>query len=52
MDIESGDYEVHEDDSTASRRLLSRHPDGVLYGVRIGHRAAYRLGAHMARNDA
>lgn len=50
MDIATGDYEVDEDDLTATRRILSRHPQGVLYGVRIGHRAAYRLGGHVTRS--
>ena len=29
--------------SNASERLLARRPDAALFGVRIGHRAAYRL---------
>lgn len=51
MDIESGDFEVDQDDLTATRRILSRHPHGMLYGVRIGHRAAYRLGGHVTRSE-
>jgi hypothetical protein len=48
LDIESGEYEIDEDDLTASRRLEARQPGAVIYGVRIGHPAAYRLGGHFA----
>ena len=51
MDIASGDYEVDDDDLTATRRILSRHPQGILYGVRIGRRAAYRVGATFSSNS-
>jgi hypothetical protein len=44
LDIATGDYEIAEDDLTASDRLLARHPDAILYGLRIGQQAAYRLG--------
>lgn len=44
MDIESGEFEVAADDLTATRQLLLRRPQAVVYGLRIGHPAAYRLG--------
>lgn len=44
IDIETGDYEIDPDDALATKRLLTRHPDAVVYGVRIGYPAAYRLG--------
>lgn len=47
IDIESGDYEIDEHDVEASLRLLERRPEGVLFGIRIGHRAAYRLGMRL-----
>jgi len=46
LDVNTGDYEVDAEDLTASERLLARRPDAVLFGVRIGHRAAYRLGGN------
>jgi hypothetical protein len=49
LDIVTGDYEIADDDLTASDRLLARRPNGILYGVRIGHPAAYRLGGHFVR---
>jgi 2,3-bisphosphoglycerate-independent phosphoglycerate mutase len=44
IDVESGDYEIDSNDATASRRLLERRPDAVIYGLRVGYRAAYSLG--------
>ena len=43
LDVNTGDYEIDAEDLTASKRLLARRPDAVLFGVRVGHRAAYRL---------
>ncbi len=44
LDIQTGEYEIDEDDLTATRRLMEKCPDAVLYGLRIGYPAAYRLG--------
>ena len=44
VDIESGDYEVADDDLTASDGILARRPNAVLYGLRVGRNYAYRLG--------
>jgi hypothetical protein len=44
LDIESGEYEIDQDDLVATKRILARCPDAVLYGLRIGYLAAYRLG--------
>lgn len=44
VDIESGDYEVADDDLSASDRMLARKPDARLYGLRVGRDYAYRLG--------
>lgn len=43
LDLNTGAYEI-DDDLTASERLLTRHPDAEIYGVRIGYPTAYRLG--------
>ena len=48
VDVETGDYEIDADDLAATRRALAKRPDAVLYGVRIGHPTAYRLGGHSA----
>jgi hypothetical protein len=44
MDVVTGEYEIADDDMTASHRIFDRHPDGVLYGIRIGYPAAFRIG--------
>ena len=48
LDIETGEYEIAPDDLLATKRLLAKRPDAVLYGLRIGFPAAYRLGGHFA----
>lgn len=48
IDIETGDYEIDNDDLQATKRALSKRPDAVLYGLRIGYPTAYTLGGHFA----
>ncbi len=52
LDIKSGEYEVDEEDAVATKRLLARRPEAVLYGLRVGHRAAYHLGARAASSGS
>jgi hypothetical protein len=47
LDIETGQYEIDAEDLAASKRLLARLPGAVLYGVRVGSPAAYRLGRSL-----
>ncbi len=44
IDIETGDYEIDEDDLVATQQLLATHPNAVIYGLRIGFPTAYRIG--------
>ena len=44
VDIETGDYEVDTDDLSPSMRLLAKRPEAVIYSLRIGFRAAHRIG--------
>jgi hypothetical protein len=44
IDIETGAWEMDADDYTATERLLSQLPDAQIWLVRVGHRAAYRIG--------
>ena len=44
LDIETGEYEINPDDVVATKRAMAKRPDAVLYGLRIGYPAAYRLG--------
>ena len=48
IDVLTNDYEIDDDDLAASDRILARNPGAVLYGVRIGYPAAYRLGCCAA----
>lgn len=45
VDVTTGSYEVDENDVAASDRTLEKNPDAVLYLMRVGHPAAYRIGA-------
>ena len=47
IDIETGTYEIDDDDLTATKRVLAKRPEAILYGLRIGYPTAYRLGAHF-----
>ena len=54
IDIFSGDYEVGDDDRTATNRLFERQPDALTWAARPGYPAPYykHIGrkppAHMA----
>jgi len=50
VDIETGGYEVDEDQLAASERALARHAGAALYGMRIGYRAAGRIGGGALRS--
>ena len=50
IDIETGDYEIGDDNSLeAPRRLHLRHPGAAVYTLRIGYNAAYALGGVLER---
>ena len=44
LDVETGDYEIDENDMSAVRRFKDKRPGALFYIIRIGHSAAYRLG--------
>lgn len=48
LDVDSGDYEIDDDDVIATRRLLERRPAALHYGVRIGEESAYRIRSERA----
>jgi hypothetical protein len=48
IDIETGEYEIDTDDLVATKRLLAKRPDAILYGLRIGFPTAYRIGGHFS----
>lgn len=43
IDIETGEYEINADDLGATKQLLAKHPNAVIYGLRIGYPTAYRI---------
>ena len=49
IDVETGEFEVDEDDLEATKRVLAKRPDAVLYGLRVGYPTAYTLGGHIAK---
>lgn len=46
IDIETGDFEVDENELAASDRLRARRPNGQVWMRRIGSRFACRFGSH------
>jgi len=51
LDIETGEYEIDQDDLTATKRILAKRPEAVLYGLRIGYPTAYRIGGFSKAPD-
>ena len=49
IDIESGAYEVDEDELTAFDRLRARVPQAQIWLVRVGSRYVHRFGGHGLR---
>jgi hypothetical protein len=46
IDIETGEYELAQDELTASNRLLAHRPQAQVWIRRIGSRYLYRFGHH------
>ncbi len=44
VDVDSADYEVHEDDYTATMLLRGRRPLADIWLGRVGQPTAYRIG--------
>ena len=51
IDIETGDYEMDDDEMAASRRAHARHPEGAFFGMRVGYRTSGTLGGSWERVD-
>jgi hypothetical protein len=45
VDVDSGEYAVADDELEAFARARERAPEGLLFLIRVGHRAAHRIGA-------
>lgn len=48
IDIETGHYELDQDDFTATEKLLAQQPNAQIWLVRIGHASTYRIGGPRA----
>ena len=48
IDVNTGDYEIADDDLTATMRLMDRKPDAVTWGERIGYPAPYYIDERIA----
>ena len=48
IDIETGEYEIDADDLVATKRLLVKRPNAVIYGIRIGFPTAYRISRNLS----
>ncbi len=48
IDIDTGAFEVDDEDLAATERLLARNPGTLTYGLRVGDDVAYDLGGHIA----
>ena len=51
VDVTTGDYAVNRDLIAAEDELAARRPDGVIYTIRIGHPAPFRLPSMKIRYD-
>ncbi|GEM_PF-3988751 len=47
MDITTGYYEIADDELTAFDRAEEKNPDGAFFLLRVGRRAAHRLGGRL-----
>ena len=46
IDVNSGEYEIDDDDISGDMKLSERVRDAKIYGMRVGYSAAYFLGGH------
>ena len=48
IDIETGDYEMDDDDLIASKKASRKHPGAARYGMRIGYPTSGTIGYALA----
>ena len=51
IDVETGEYEMDEDDLAASLRAYDKKPEGARFGMRIGYRTSGTLGGKRPRQS-
>jgi hypothetical protein len=47
LDINTGEYEIDNDDLRASEKLRARVPSGEYFGLRVGYTTSYTLSGTM-----
>jgi hypothetical protein len=47
VDVTTGRYEIADDELTAFDRAEKKNPDGPFFLLRVGRRAAHRLGGRL-----
>lgn len=47
INVDTGEYEIGRDDVLVSRRAKERFGGALLFTMRVGHDAAYRLGGRF-----
>jgi len=52
LDVETGDYELDEDQLAAMARARAKHPGAVFYILRVGYPAVGRIGARVPRRSS
>ena len=50
IDVDSGDYSIAENVVAAWDKLVSQHPDGGFWFVRVGSPAVYHIGGRPLRS--
>ncbi len=48
IDIETGEYEIDDDDVAVMKRAAAKHPADALYGMQVGSPVMGRIGARHA----
>lgn len=48
IDVNTGDYEIADDDLTATMRLMEKNPDALTWGERVGYPAPYSITQRIA----
>ena len=47
IDVNTGDYEIDDDDLTATLKLRKRNPGAITWGERVGYPAPYRMSSRI-----
>ena len=47
IDVNTGDYEIDDDDLTATMRLRERNPGAITWGERVGYPAPYCMSSRI-----